>query len=232
MRLTNVQIVNGGQTTSALFEASQRDPDRVREVLVLLRIYETRQDALSGRIAEATNSQTPIRSRDLRANDAVQKKIEDMLAASGYFWERKTGSISEAAAAKNIDMVTAGQSILAYWECMPEIAKKDKARVVGDLYDDIFDEDKLSIDRILVPYKLFRSIESRKKTVQKDIKSGKIVKLVDLVFIDGTYHILYAIGSIAERRGGPKDEIEYTSTLIDDASEAVARAVIERFEIK
>ena len=40
--LTNVQIVNGGQTSNALFEAYKKDPSKVQDVLVLCRIYETR----------------------------------------------------------------------------------------------------------------------------------------------------------------------------------------------
>jgi hypothetical protein len=69
LEMCNVQIVNGGQTSNALFEAAKDDPDKVKNVLVLIRVYETKEREISLRIAESTNSQTPIRSRDLRAND-------------------------------------------------------------------------------------------------------------------------------------------------------------------
>ena len=55
-----------------------------------MRIYETKQREISHRIAESTNSQTPIKSRDLHSNDDVQKKLEDEFFAMGYFYERKT----------------------------------------------------------------------------------------------------------------------------------------------
>jgi hypothetical protein len=74
LQLTNVQIVNGGQTSHTLFEAYATDADKVSHVLLLVRIYETRHRDISLKIAESTNSQTPIHSRDLRANDDVQKK--------------------------------------------------------------------------------------------------------------------------------------------------------------
>lgn len=63
--LDNIQIVNGGQTSNALFEAYQEQPDKLQNVLVLARIYETRARDITANIAEATNSQTPINTRDL-----------------------------------------------------------------------------------------------------------------------------------------------------------------------
>jgi hypothetical protein len=68
LEMSNIQIVNGGQTSNALFEAFQQDPERCWNVLVLVRVYDTKRREISAKIAESTNSQTPIRSRDLRSN--------------------------------------------------------------------------------------------------------------------------------------------------------------------
>lgn len=43
VELKNLQIVNGGQTTHALFEAYQRAPEKIQNVLVLVRICETKK---------------------------------------------------------------------------------------------------------------------------------------------------------------------------------------------
>jgi hypothetical protein len=76
--LENLQIVNGSQTSHALFEAYQSldDPSLLDNVLILVRIYETGRTDIVSRIVQTTNSQTVISSRDLRANDPIQKKIE------------------------------------------------------------------------------------------------------------------------------------------------------------
>ena len=66
LTLENVQIVNGGQTSHALFEAWKLEPEKVKNVLLLLRVYQTKRREMSQKIAASTNSQTPIRSRDLR----------------------------------------------------------------------------------------------------------------------------------------------------------------------
>jgi AIPR protein len=93
LRMKNVQIVNGGQTSNALFEAATTDPDRFRNVLVLIRVYETKQYEMSLKIAISTNSQIPIRSRDLRSNDEVQRKLEESFKDFGLFYERKMDNI-------------------------------------------------------------------------------------------------------------------------------------------
>lgn len=65
--------MNGGQTSNALFEASLNSEERLEDVLILVRIIETKSQPVSLAIAESTNSQTPIKSRDLRSNDDIQK---------------------------------------------------------------------------------------------------------------------------------------------------------------
>src|SRR4030067_1536302 len=68
-KLKNLQIVNGGQTTHALFEAYLKDKKKIEDVYVIIRICETKKDyRISERISETTNSQNPIRSRDFHAN--------------------------------------------------------------------------------------------------------------------------------------------------------------------
>lgn len=73
--LTDFQIVNGGQTTHTLFEAHQQSPEKVENVLILLRICEIQRcHSIADKISETTNSQTPVTTRDLHANDRIQRK--------------------------------------------------------------------------------------------------------------------------------------------------------------
>ena len=69
--LTNLQVVNGGQTTHALFEAYLTDPDKIRDVLLIVRICQTKDYRISEKISETTNRQTPVVTRDLHANDRI-----------------------------------------------------------------------------------------------------------------------------------------------------------------
>ena len=71
--LQNVQVVNGRQTCNAIFNAFAEGQKSVSRISVLVRIYATKDRELSQRIAEATNSQTRINSRNLRSNDPIQR---------------------------------------------------------------------------------------------------------------------------------------------------------------
>lgn len=190
--LTNVQIVNGGQTSNALFEANRINPEKVRDVLVLGRIYETRTRDITSEIAEATNSQTPINTRDLHSNDDVQKKLEESFLDQGIFYERKFRQYAQYPKKKRVDALTAGQAFLAYGLSYPEVAKKDRARVFRDLYDSIFNS-TLTTQHLLVPLRLYETIQENKRDLQKKIKRNERVDASLLFLIDGGYHVLFAV---------------------------------------
>jgi len=209
----NIQIVNGGQTSNALFEAYLEQPDKVRNVLVLAKIYETRERDISTAIAEATNSQTPINTRDLRSNDDVQKKLEESFLDQGIYYERKAKQYQGHPRSKRLDALSAGQVFLAYFLGYPEVAKKDRARVFSDFYDSIFNDD-ITPQKLYVPLVIYSEIETLKRTLQRKIKRGEAID-ADLIFIiDGAYHALF---TVAELCAGKK---------IDLLNEAKAKAQI------
>ncbi len=89
IEIQNLQVVNGSQTIHALYDAFKNDPNHFETLDVLCRIYQTNNDELSNRIAEFTNSQNPVSSRDIRSIDYVQQKLEKEFEAKGYYYERK-----------------------------------------------------------------------------------------------------------------------------------------------
>jgi hypothetical protein len=222
--MENIQIVNGGQTSNALFEAYVSDPDKVKDVLVLIRIYETKQREISQKIAESTNSQTPIRSRDLRANDEVQRKIEEVLLDIGYYYERKSGQHEDQDPSKRVDAVSAGRAYAAYYLGLPDVAYKGKERIVGDLYDSIFGQ-STDIRKLLTPYQVFVSIDTLKKPLQLAIRKGEQVDSRDMVLIHGAYHILYAVACLCGLRSLDESDTTVALSQIPDAIEVVRETV-------
>lgn len=132
LRIVNPQIVNGGQTSHALFEAARGDVNRISDVKLLIRVIETGDRNFTNSVAEATNSQTPIRSRDIRSNDSIQIKLENALAGYGYYYERKNDQHIDQAADKRVDAVKLGQVILAYVLREPDKAKASSNRIFGE----------------------------------------------------------------------------------------------------
>lgn len=81
VKTQNLRIVNGSQTIHALYEAYQNPNyrERLKDVSLLLRVYEVKNREMGQKIAEFTNSQNPVKTRDLRSNDLIQTKLEEML---------------------------------------------------------------------------------------------------------------------------------------------------------
>lgn len=71
IELENIQVVNGSQTIHALYEAFLEDSSKFEYIELLCRIYETKNSDLSTSIAEYTNSQNPVKSRDVRSIDFI-----------------------------------------------------------------------------------------------------------------------------------------------------------------
>ena len=117
-RLHNLQIVNGCQTSNAIYHAvknreridelekklknkeklTKRESEEISnkkdlqfndETSLLVKIIETNNDDLIYRITETTNSQTPIKAFSLKANDDIQLLIEKYLNNHGVWYERR-----------------------------------------------------------------------------------------------------------------------------------------------
>ena len=224
LEMSNIQIVNGGQTSNALFEAFQQDAERCRNVLVLVRVYETKRREITAKIAESTNSQTPIRSRDLRSNDEVQKKLEESFSNLGYYYERKSNQYGEQPRHLRIDALSAGQAYLAYQLRMPEVAGKDRGKIFGELYDEIFNDD-IAAPRLLVPLQVFQPIEEMKRNIERAARRGQSYDPAMLFLVDGAYHLLFAMAELCTLRKIDHWKTEEAVKQLEDAIEAVQAAV-------
>ncbi len=90
--LSNIQIVNGLQTSHEIFE-TLRDPvaPEVGERMLLVRIIVTDVAATRDMVIRATNRQTAITDASLRATDEVQRNIEDYFLTHGWYYDRRKG---------------------------------------------------------------------------------------------------------------------------------------------
>lgn len=200
----------------ALSDAYKESPDKFISVELLCRIYETKDRELSSRIAECTNSQSPVKTRDIRSIDLVQIKLEKEFGALGLFYERKKNQFANESKSLRIDAEKCGQVALAFYEQMPQEAKNKKGLIFGDKYEDIF-SDTTTAPRILLPYKLFEFIEAQRKQRAKG-KSNWLRY--------ASYHILFAIRLLADARkiGLVHENTNKLSKLYKPASLIVGRA--------
>jgi hypothetical protein len=180
--LKDAQIINGAQTTYALYEA-YKSSILSDDVEVLIKAIETDDRDFLENITLYTNSQNAIRLRDLCSNDEIQLKVQKILLDSyGYFYERKRGefeSLYPTIEAKRkllghnfkfkvVSNEKAAQAFLGMYLDKPAQAKSEKGRIFlkdrAGFYDSIFDgKDSILAEKLLLSWKLLRYIEIRKK---------------------------------------------------------------------
>jgi len=192
INLHEAQIINGAQTTYALYEA-YKEGKLKDNVEVLVRVIETDNREFMENITLYTNSQNAIRLRDLCSNDEIQLKLQKILLNSyQYFYERKRGefdSLYPTLEAKRnllgvdykvniIGNENAAQAFLAMYLDKPAQAKSEKGRIFlkdrAGFYDDIFNRvDDLLAEKILMSWKLLKYVEKRKKEYSIKYKSAE-----------------------------------------------------------
>jgi len=219
--IKNPQIVNGGQTSFSLFEAYNKDFKKLEKVKVLVKIIETDNLEFRSRIAEATNSQTMIRSRDLRSNDSVQLRLEDALKDHGYYYERKSNQHSDKPHITRIDARKAGQIMFSYYHKEPDKAKSASERIFGEYYDLVFDAYSVTPERLLACHRLYQDLESRKSLVVQSMKTKMKSQYDEAWIVEGIFHALYMVSILCERDGILLDDYDQARKKIDEAIQIV-----------
>lgn len=192
INLKNAQIINGAQTTYALYEAYQSGALKDNAEVLIKAIESSDKDFIEN-VTLYTNSQNAIRLRDLCSNDEIQIRIQKILLDSyRYFYERKRGEIDSlhpTPEAKNnllgkdykdkiINNENAAQSFLAMYLKKPAQAKSEKGRIFmkdqAGFYDSIFNKnDSILSEKILLAWKLLKYIDSRKKEYRQQYKTAE-----------------------------------------------------------
>lgn len=155
IKLRNYQVVNGGQTIHAIYEAARADYNCLYKVEILCRIFAGTDEDKRSKIARFTNTQTPVTERDLSSLDYVQKLLSEEFSLLGLYYERKANQYKNKVGRKyRYDSWRAGQLLLAFKLGKPNIARSNKKEVFSDNYvDKIFDE-TVNAKEIIQLYKL------------------------------------------------------------------------------
>lgn len=168
-KLSNVQIINGGQTSKTIQNVVEENPEiNFSDTFVLVRVYQidmSKENEFVNAITTATNSQNAIYVKDLKANDEVQQKIENGLMHYNVDYLRRRDQ--RRARPQDIRMDMAAEVLLSCILQKPEDAKYRKAlHFTQEYYGDIFDDNKVNVELIYFATMLFKKIESKRKTEQ------------------------------------------------------------------
>lgn len=160
IKIKDLQIVNGGQTSKTLYEALKEMNSISENAYILVRIYKLDNHELALKITHATNSQNPVDLRDLRANDPKQIQLENSIAQLGYTYRRKRSDITT----KSTDITSgiAAEAILSVIRRLPHQAKFLTREHFGKLYEKIFTEE-LDGSQTILAVLIYRLAENRRK---------------------------------------------------------------------
>jgi len=183
--LKNFQIVNGGQTIHSLRSAFEESQENFDEITILCKIYQTNDAVFKGKIAEYTNSQNPVKDRDIRSIDSIQIKLEEDFFQLGFFYERKKNQHDGEDRNKKIDSEKLGQALLSFVLEMPAEAKNKKSIIFGEKYDEIFNDNLLANEALTI-YNLYLEVESKKLKNRKNKP----------YLMHATYYILFMIKKV------------------------------------
>ncbi|PQJ30076.1 AIPR family protein [Rubritalea profundi] len=159
VKVTNLQIVNGCQTASALAIAANSGSLKA-DTRVLLRIYETQDPELIDKIVLTTNNQNRISNRDLKANDSVQVDMEAAFLTYGFLYERKVNQFRSISleGKRVVANEVIGQCYLATVMKKPADARRRKYKVWSDYYNHIFSGN--SIEPHLLSFLIYEGAKS------------------------------------------------------------------------
>lgn len=165
VQLTDLQIVNGGQTTRTVQEIDKQTGSGNAEILV--RIYELQRDDddFVEAITYATNSQNPVDLRDLKANDQRQKNLDTSIRELGYAYRAKREN--RPVSSKEFTSAVVAEAVLAVWRQRPHQARFRSREHFGALYDTIFTYD-LNGAQAVIAALLLRHAENRRKRRSED----------------------------------------------------------------
>ena len=133
----NFSIINGGQTTKLVGE-SEFERDFYIQCKVIKNKYETVNDRLEfiANVAEATNTQKPIKDKDLIANRIEQRLLKKQLSDAGIYCQIKRGEKVNKklypAPWQNTTNEELGQFLLSFVYQKPGTARGSKSSICGN----------------------------------------------------------------------------------------------------
>lgn len=89
IKLSDIQIVNGLQTTESIHRHFHKGMHDSADRAVLVKVVVSNDDYVRDAIIRSTNNQTHVELASLHATDKIQRDIEDVLVRNGLYYERR-----------------------------------------------------------------------------------------------------------------------------------------------
>lgn len=139
IQTVNPVIVNGLQSTQVIYEVYRAHPEKLDDVDVMIRLYDTQDGELAEKITTATNTQTSINVRDKISNRDFNQQLKVLFENKGIGYITKRGDSFENKLSRELSHTVSSETLLKFWYATyyerPETAKASKTQVLQQLYD-------------------------------------------------------------------------------------------------
>jgi hypothetical protein len=142
-KVRGLSVVNGCQSLNTILSCSEK-VKTLDNAFVMFRFYEIPQRDRADRISVSTNSQSPVKPRDLRSNDKRVlglKKLYEQKYPQGYLITKR-GEIAPATKDKGlvVDLVDLGKYLITWHSQRPNIAYSE-TRLFDKYFEQLFKRD-------------------------------------------------------------------------------------------
>lgn len=170
--ITDLQVLNGGQTLRTIHNYNERNKsaglENLQKAEILVRVFKVTDKLLMNRIAEYTNSQNAILNRDLKSISSDQIKLERYLENFGIQYIRKNGDVGLSCSNKKyayiISMEKLGQIFYAV-KGSPENATNKKRAIFDGDYNRLFRSEDLLTEKTVALIKDYFEVKMKYKQV-------------------------------------------------------------------
>jgi len=230
LKIENLQIVNGCQTSSSLAIAEQEGILQ-HNTNVILKVFETSNLDLVDKVVLTTNNQNKITNRNLRANDKIQRDLERAFEIYNYFYERKPRQFQNENSSRIIPNELAATAYLAISLKRPSDSRSRKYKIWSAYYDNIFRS--IHVETFIINHLI------KKETTRYINESEWIISEEDLkryVAKNGQFHIARAASFIYRKSDNWRDlellksqlsEIESNPNLLDEPIEKGFQLILD-----
>lgn len=234
LRIQDVQIVNGLQTSQTIFEYFSQNPSGEDNRSVMIKIISQNDAEIRDRIIRSTNNQTAIESKSLFATEKLQRDIEDIMKQHGLYYERRVNFYKNQEVDPSLiyDIMGLGAGYLGLVVRVPERAASFKQKYLRDpvKYDLLFNHGSPLeiwpfIGKLLkrIDKYLLASIKSGTSSTEKMIKRSRYVAgIIVLGRVTGTYN--YSVPQLLKIK-----DTEISDAIIKDTAEYVVKKYIKEY---
>lgn len=143
LKVKGLSVVNGCQSLNTILSCSEK-VKTLDNAFVMFRFYEIPQRDRADRISVSTNSQSPVKARDLRSNDKRVlglKKLYEQKYPQGHLITKR-GENAPAAKDKNlvVDLVDLGKYMMTWHSQRPNIAYSEM-KLFDKYFEQLFKRD-------------------------------------------------------------------------------------------